>query len=353
MKKKYFIIVALLFLAISYTSILAVSSSPIDESEKYKIVLGRYLFYDTRMSYNLTKSCSSCHDPKFAFSDGYRQSSSADGYSVKRNAPSLLNVKYKTFFTWGDSTIKKLSQQLLFPMFNQHPNELGWTNNEAEIIARFENLPIYRTLFGKAFPKDNNPFVIKNYISAISNFEEQLVSFNSPYDLYLKGNKKTLNIQATAGMKLFYSAQLGCSNCHQLSEPVKNLTYYNTGLYNVETDGSYPSKDQGLFELTKNAIDKGKFRIPSLRNIMLTAPYTHDGSVETIGEMISIYQRGGRLISNSENAGDGRLNINKSNLINGFTLTLKEKENLIVFLYSLTDTSYLSNKNLLNPFNEN
>jgi len=353
MKKKYFIIVALLFLAILYINIFAVSSFPNDKSVKYKIELGRYLFYDTRLSYNQTKSCSSCHDPKFAFSDGYRQSSGADGYTVRRNAPSLLNVKYKTFFTWGDSSIKKLSQQLLFPMFNQHPNELGWTNNETEIIARFENQPIYITLFSKAFPKEDKPFAINNFITAITNFEEQLVSYNSPYDLYLRGNKNILNEQAIAGMKLFYSAQLGCNNCHQLQESKIKSAYFNTGLYNLDENGSYPSKDQGLFELTKNSNDKGKFRIPSLRNILLTAPYTHDGTVETIGQMISIYQRGGRLISNGENAGDGKLNINKSNLIKGFTLTSREKENLLAFLSSLTDTSYLRNNNLINPFNEN
>lgn len=353
MKKKYFIIFTLLFCIILYINIFKVSSLPNDESIKYKIILGRYLFYDTRLSYNQTKSCSSCHDPKFAFSDGYRQSSGADGYTLLRNAPSLLNVKYLTSFTWGDSTIKKLSQQLLFPMFNQHPNELGWTNNEAEIIARFENQPIYITLFSKAFPKDRKPFLIKNFITAIANFEEQLVSFNSPYDLHLKGNKKILNEQAIEGMKLFYSTQLGCSNCHHLQEPIKKANYYNTGLYNLNTDGSYPSKDQGLFEFTKNPKDKGKFRIPSLRNIMLTAPYMHDGSVETIEQIISIYQRGGRLISNGDNVGDGKLNINKSNLIKGFDLTTKEKENLIVFLSTLTDTSFLRNDNLLNPFNEN
>ncbi len=353
MKKKYFIIFALFFFAILYTNIFKLSSSPNIQTLKYKIALGRYLFYDTRLSYNQTKSCSSCHDPKFAFSDGYRQSSGADGYTVLRNAPSLLNIKFQTSYTWGDSNIKKLSQQLLFPMFNQHPNELGWANNEAEIIERFESQIIYRTLFSKAFPKDNKPFKINNFITAIANFEEQLVSFNSPFDLYIKGNKKILNKQAIEGMKLFYSPQLGCNNCHQLNEPIKKSTYFNTGLYNLNTDGSYPSIDQGLFGLTKNPKDKGKFRIPSLRNIMLTAPYMHDGSVETIEQIISIYQRGGRLINNGENAGDGKLNINKNNLIKGFTLTPNEKKNLIVFLSTLTDTSFLSNKNLLNPFNEN
>lgn len=353
MKKKYFTIVVLLFLAIFYTNIFAVLSSPKDESLKYKIALGRYLFYDTRLSYNQTKSCASCHDPKFAFTDGYRQSAGADGYTVRRNAPSLLNIKFQTSLTWGDSSIKRLSQQLLFPMYNQHPNELGWVNNESEIIARFENQPNYRTLFGKAFPKESNPFVINNYIIAITNFEDQLVSFNSPYNLYLKGNKKVLNDQAVEGMKLFYSVELGCSNCHQLQEPIQKNAYFNTGLYNVDNKGEYPSKDQGLFELTKNEKDKGKFRVPSLRNVLLTAPYTHDGSVETIEQMISIYERGGRIIKDGENAGDGKLNINKSKLINGFTITSKEKENLIIFLSTLTDTSYLRNNNMLNPFNEN
>ena len=353
MKKKYLIIVSFLFLAIFYTTIFAVFSSSNSITVKYKIELGRHLFYDTRMSYNQTKSCSSCHDPKFAFSDGYRQSAGADGYTVRRNAPSLLNIKFQTSFTWSDSSIKKLSQQILLPMFNTHPKELGWTNNESEIITRFKNIPIYKTLFSKAFPKENNPFIINNFVSAINLFEEQLVSFNSPYDLFLKGNKKQLSKQAIEGMKLFYSTKLGCSNCHQLKEPIKKLEYFNTGLYNVDSNGAYAANDQGLFELTKNSNDKGKFRIPSLRNIMLTAPYTHDGSVETIEQMIAIYQRGGRLVSNDQNVGDGSLNTNKSSLIKGFSISTIEKKNLIAFLSTLTDTSYLRNKSLLNPFNEN
>ncbi len=353
MKKKYFIIVVLFFLTIFYYNIATVFSSPNDKTVKYKIELGRYLFYDTRMSYNQTKSCSSCHDPNFAFSDGYRKSAGADGYTVKRNAPSLLNIKYKTSFTWGDSSIKKLSQQIVLPMFHQNPNELGWTNNEAQIIARVKSVLMYKTLFGKAFPKDHDPFITNNFISAICSFEEQLVSFNSSYDSYLKGNKKLLNAKAIEGMNLFNSTKLGCSNCHHLFEQYNKVQYFNTGLYNVDSFGSYPTSDQGLFEITKNVNDKGKFRVPSLRNCMKTAPYTHDGSVETIEQMISIYQRGGRLVINGENAGDGKLNIHKSNLIKGFTLTLNEKNNLIIFLSTLTDTSYLQKSSLLNPFNEN
>ena len=267
--------------------------------DKARANLGRHLFYDTQLSYNLTKSCVSCHDPKMAFTDGYRTSSGADGFNVKHNAISLLNVKYRTQYTWANTAINSLQKQIQFPFFNEHPTELGWKGQEQFILNRFAANANYQYLFRLAFPDQKMPFTIENIQQAIIAFEEQLVSFNAPYDLYNKGNLKVLNEQAVAGMKLFNSNKLGCAKCHSWEQPFEtNVAKFSSGI-----------------------------RIPSLRNIMITAPYMHDGSLENIFAVFQHYEE------------KYSLNLNK-----------KEQQELIAFFNALTDTSYLSNKELLNPF---
>jgi cytochrome c peroxidase len=267
--------------------------------DKARANLGRHLFYDTQLSYNLTKSCVSCHDPKMAFTDGYRTSSGADGFNVKHNAISLLNVKYRTQYTWANTAINSLQKQIQFPFFNEHPTELGWKGQEQFILNRFAANANYQYLFRLAFPDQKMPFTIENIQQAIIAFEEQLVSFNAPYDLYNKGNLKVLNEQAVAGMKLFNSNKLGCAKCHSWEQPFE--------------------KYESQFS--------AEIRIPSLRNIMITAPYMHDGSLENIFAVFQHYEE------------KYSLNLNK-----------KEQQELIAFFNALTDTSYLSNKELLNPF---
>lgn len=340
-----------MLLFVVLTKLLSATSTN-TSSHKARVLLGRYLFYDTRLSYNQLKSCASCHDPIFCFTDGYRTSAGADGYNVKRNAPSLINAKFLKNYTWADSSVHRLSEQMRFPFFNESPKELGIKGNEALILNRLKADPLYHKLFSAAFSGQQDPFTINNTIASIASFEETLVSFGSPYDRFLKGDARAMNEQAKKGMSLFFSEKLSCGKCHNSptlgvsQEPV----YCNTGLYNLDKDGSYPKSDQGLYELTGNSKDKGKFRIPSLRNVLLTAPYTHNGSVETIDDMIRIYANGGRVISNGINAGDGRLNIHKSNLVNGFNITGEEKRNLIAFLAALTDSTLLSNNSISNPF---
>jgi cytochrome c peroxidase len=266
---------------------------------KAKVNLGRHLFYDTKLSYNLTKSCVSCHDPKMAFTDGYRTSSGADGYNVKHNALSLINVKYRTQYTWANPAVTSLQMQIQFPFFNEHPTELGWKGQEQLILNRFEVDDKYQQLFKIAFPGQNKPINTTNIQQAIIAFEEQLVAYNAPYDQYLKGNQKAMNEQAIAGMKLFSSNKLSCIKCHSWEQPFKKYeANFSAGI-----------------------------RIPSLRNVMITAPYMHDGSLENITDVIQYY--------------------GKKQSIN---LTNTEQQALIAFFNALTDTSYLSNKEILNPF---
>jgi cytochrome c peroxidase len=344
--KLVLMLLIIIFSALSFTNPFA--NTVARTSNRDLQLLGRYLFYDTRLSYNQTKSCASCHDPSFAFSDGYRTSVGADGYPLKRNAPSLLNAISKMNLTWADSTIKDLNTQLNFPFFNQHPKELGW-NNEQAIVNRLENIDAYRDLFKKVFSAEKKPIHLKNIFSAIIAFEATIVSKGSLYDAYIDGNKSALTTDQQVGMKLFFSEQLKCGHCHswdQLNKPTK-ARFENIGLYNINNTGNYPDTDQGLFDISKKQSDKGKFRVPSLRNVLLTAPYTHDGTVSTIEEMIDIYVQGGRFIQTGELMGDGRINPYKTKLVQGFVLSKKEKQQLIAFLNSFTDTSYMQNKKLL------
>lgn len=315
-----------------------------------KTALGRWLFFDNRLSYNQQKSCASCHDPKFCFSDGYRTSAGADGFNVKHNAPSLINVVFQRNLTWADSSIHELAQQMRNPIFNENPRELGIKGHENLVLSNIASDSYYQKAFKEAFPNQPSPIQIDNIIKAIAAYETTLTSFNSKYDRYLKGDKKALNTQELAGLKLYQSERLQCAHCHDhptLSQK-QDLVYANTGLYNLA--GNYPLEDQGLYDITHNLQDCGKFRIPSLKNVMLTAPYTHNGSVETISEMIDIYAAGGRIILDGPFKGDGTKHPNKSYLIKGFQLSSLEKQQLLTFLNALTDTSNLHLEHWKDPF---
>ncbi|MEN9598427.1 MAG: hypothetical protein RL596_738 [Bacteroidota bacterium] len=344
--KLVLMLLVIIFFTLSFTS--SFTETVVNHSNGDLQLLGRYLFYDTRLSYNQTKSCASCHDPSIAFSDGYRTSVGVDGYALKRNAPSLINARYKASLTWGDSMVSSFSKQLPLPFFNQHPKELGWENEQA-IVERLQDYSAYKTLFKKNFGKEKNPINIKNIFKALAAFEETIIANGSVYDAYINGNTAVLTDNQKMGMQLFFSKKLKCGNCHAWEQPntIVKFTFENIGLYNINNSGNYPHTDQGLFEITKRQPDKGKFRVPSLRNVLLTAPYTHDGTVATIEEMIDIYASGGRDIKAGELIGDGRMNPNKSKLVSGFVLSKKEKQNLIAFLQSFTDTSYMQNKKLL------
>ncbi|MEO5562885.1 MAG: hypothetical protein ABIR18_05605, partial [Chitinophagaceae bacterium] len=177
-----------------------------------------------------------------------------------------------------------------------------------------------------------------------------------PYDKYRNGDSSALSSSAKQGMMLFFSDKLKCVSCHQPplftnAAITKNIDsiYFNTGLYNIHDSGSYPANDPGLRKITGKLSDDGRFKVPTLRNISLTAPYTHDGGVNSMEEMIDIYKRGGRKIDYDPYRGDGSLNPNKSDKITGFHLSNDEKRQLIDFLTALTDSSVLVNPAFQNP----
>lgn len=327
-----------------------------------KAELGRYLFYDRRLSINNTKACASCHAQEFSFTDSYNRSIGALGDLLQRNSRPLINIIFNKYLTAADSTLHFPEQQINNPMTNEHPVEMGIKGNEAMILQRLKADDIYREKFGKCFPEEKDPFTIKNIQWVITSFLKTIFSFDSPYDQYAFEKKQAvLNESQKKGMQLFFSDSLQCTNCHgginfstpSLKDENGNTAFYfNTGLYNMDDRGSYPGYDQGLIELTKNPGDMGKYKVPTLRNLAFTAPYFHDGSAATLEDVISGYENGGRNISTGSFAGDGRRNPYKHPMISGFHLNSQQRKELINFLLSLTDSSICRNPNYANPFKD-
>jgi cytochrome c peroxidase len=334
-------------------------SKKINAADENIIKLGRYLFYDRRLSVNNTRSCGTCHNPQFAFTDGYKRSLGVFADLHQRNTQPLFNLSYLKYFTAADSSFRSPFQQMDNPLFNSHPQEMGVKGNEEKILKRIKADKLYAALFTSAFPGQKEAINWEMIKGSISAFLFTIISANSAYDRYNKGDSSSLSISQKEGKKLFFSDKLKCSNCHggfNFSVPtVSNqkgdtIYYFNTGLYNINDEGEYPGYDQGLFQLTKNKQDIGKYRVPSLRNLAFTAPYFHDGSAENLEGVIDAYTSGGRNILLGDYKGDGRAHPEKSKLINGFIITLQQRMDLINFLFSLSDSAFINNPSIGNPF---
>jgi cytochrome c peroxidase len=329
-----------------------------------KAALGRWLFYDRRLSVNSSVACADCHRQAFAFADPRALSVGATGEPTTRNAMTLTNVAYNGRYTWANDGLKTLEQQALVPLTSAHPPEMGILEQELPaMLSRLRADDRYPALFRAAFPQDAEPVSLTNVVRAISTFVRTLVSFESPYDRYLRGDESALGEEARRGQALFRSDALKCGRCHgginfrmtpghRTNQDDETVAYHNTGLYNVSGDGSYPSADRGLFDVTRAPADMGRFKAPTLRNIAVTAPYMHDGSMATLDAVLDHYAAGGRVIASGPNAGDGRRSPHKSELVPGFRLTAEQKRDLLAFLDSLTDRAFLTNPAFADPFHE-
>jgi len=326
-----------------------------------KVDLGRFLFYDRRLSINETIACANCHKQNRAFSDGVKTAVGALGGIHPRNAMSLTNVTYNSAFNWANPLLKTLQQQHLVPMFNEFPVELGWSDREQPILDRLRIDPIYKEKFAQAFPNEIEPFSVGSVSKAIAAFVTTLISGNSAYDKQVYQNQvNAMSESARRGMELFNSERLECFHCHggfnftQSTNHTKTefieLEFHNNALYNINGSGAYPENGRGLWELTAQPADMGRFRAPTLRNIELTAPYMHDGSIDTLEEVLDHYARGGRNIATGEYAGDGSRSPYKSDLLVGFVITDQEKQDVINFLKSLTDWEFVCNERFSDPF---
>ncbi len=321
---------------------------------KEKVELGRHLFYDKRLSLNQTQSCASCHRVDLAFTDGKPRGVGSTGQLHPRGSMSLINVAYSPVLTWANPIVRRLEQQALVPLFGDHPVELGMTGKEDLLVRRLKSEPRYRKLFGGAFPGEAEPITVANAVKAIASFQRTLLAGDSPYDEYRRGDDpNAISESAKRGEALFFSERLECFHCHggfnftgtvdYLGKSFAEVEFHNTGLYNLPGKLSYPEPNVGLYEFTRQPDDIGKFKAPTLRNIAVTAPYMHDGSVKTLSAVIDHYAAGGRRIPAGPNAGNGFDNANKSEFIKSFELSVAEKADLLEFLKSLTDRSALTN----------
>ncbi|MCI0409174.1 MAG: di-heme enzyme [Acidobacteria bacterium] len=325
-----------------------------------KVELGRHLFYDRALSGNGTYSCASCHRQALAFTDGRTRALGSTGEIHPRSAMSLANVAYSVTLTWADPTLNRLEDQMLTPMFNLEPVELGLAGQEAALLERIESSTGYPPMFAAAFPENSDPITLLNLRRAIASFERTLLSGSAPYDrLVYRGDSGALSESALRGMRLFFSDRLNCSRCHggftfsgpvafEELEPIAP-TFHNTGLYNLGGTGRYPEDNTGLFGFTRKEEDMGRFRAPTLRNVELTAPYMHDGSIATLSEVLTHYASGGRTLAEGPEAGVGRENPHKSDLIRGFDLDESQQSDLIEFLKSLTDRSFVTDPRFSDP----
>ncbi len=274
-----------------------------------RINLGKKLFYDPILSRDSSISCNSCHLQEFAFTDANPTSIGIEGRLGKRNAMSLANVAYANFLQ-RESGVPTLEMQVLVPI--QEHNEMDF--NIVAVAEKMNEDPNYRKLSYDAYGKLPDAFVITRAIAA---FERTFLSGNSKYDT------NQLSEPEQRGMALFFSDSLACSSCHG-TFLFTNQQPENNGLYEQYTDS-------GRYILTGLQEDIGRFKTPTLRNIELTSPYMHDGSISSLEEVIAHYESGGM---NHEN---------QSAMLKGFTLTETEREELIEFLNSLTDYEFTQN----------
>ena len=325
-----------------------------------KVQTGRRLFYDVRLSGNQTQSCGSCHLQRLAFTDGRAQAVGSTGQVAPRGSPSLVNVAYDSTLTWANPALVTLEAQMEVPLFGTRPVELGITDaNKRRILARIQRDPWYARHFRRAFPDLRRPISWTTIIRSIAAFERSIISADSRYDRYLRGQAK-LTAAQRRGMNLFMGERTGCSHCHgtfifsdqatYVGAPDERPLFHNTGLYNIGGTGAFPPDNQGVFSITGRAQDMGRFKAPTLRNVALTAPYMHDGSIPTLAAAIDHYAAGGRLITSGPFAGDGRANPYKDPLISGIALSARDRADLVAFLKSLTDTSVTSNPRFADPF---
>lgn len=278
--------------------------------------LGKKLFFDPIMSADSSVSCATCHLPELAFSDNQAVSQGVESRPGTRNSSPLFNVAYHPYFT-REGGVPTLEMQVLVPI--QEHNEFDF--NIVLVVERLAQDSNYQAMAQLAYDREPDAFVITR---SLANFERSLLSGYSRYDQHFNydlGN--ILTASELRGRDLFFSEKTNCANCHS-DFNFTNYSFQNNGLYD-----NY--EDAGRFRLTGLEADRALFKAPSLRNVELTAPYMHDGSMTSLEEIVEHYDSGGKSSPQ------------KSNLIRPLNLTDTEKNDLVQFLKSLTDEAFISN----------
>lgn len=278
-----------------------------------RVMLGKKLFFDPIVSKDSSVSCASCHLPELAFADTNRFSFGVENRLGKRNSPSILNIVYHKGFM-RDGGMTSLEMQVLAPV-QEH---VEMDNNVLIIVEKMKNNLEYVNLSKRAYNREPDPYVFTHAISA---YERTLIKADSKYDKYYKGNKDALSKSEKRGLALFKSKRTNCSECHS-GILFSDFSIKNNGLYELNY------ADSGRMRVSLNEADRDLFKVPSLRNVAITQPYMHDGSLATLEAVIEHYNKGGEKHKQ------------KSDLIKPLSLSIREKEDLVNFLKSLTDNEY-------------
>ena len=257
---------------------------------KSKIELGKILFFDPRISESGTISCNSCHNVMAGGDDARATSIGLGGKKGKRSAPTVWNSAFLTVQFW-DGRSPDLEDQAKGPITN--PIEMGMKSHDVA-LERIKQIPGYKKLFFDAYPKEKQPMNIQNAVNAIASYERTLITPGSRFDKYMKGNKKAMSAQEIRGMKTVET--VGCTACHfgpNFSGAIPPEKEGNFQKFpqnpNPEIVKKYNlSEDLGRYEVTKKEEDKNVFRVPTWRNVALTAPYFHNGSVKTLEEAVRV-----------------------------------------------------------------
>jgi cytochrome c peroxidase len=315
-----------------------------------KVALGEKLFFDGRLSVDGTVACATCHDPARAFTDGKPTSVGVHGQVGQRNAPTVMNALYNKFQFW-DGRVRTLEEQAALPIVN--PIEMGQPTVDAAVKAISE-IPEYRKAFQKAFGgAPNGPDLLR----AIAAYERTLLSFDSPFDRFMNGDNNAIDDAAKRGWALF-NGQARCNRCHAVSRTLPNLTNFNDNdFHNIgigiirhhvvplarEAEKKVKSDPKsvddaaiqsemsvlGRFLVTKKESDTASFKTSTLRNLLLTGPYFHDGSQATLWDVIDHY-----------NKGDGIQNPWLDQDMQPLALQESQIDDLVAFLASVTSREY-------------
>lgn len=304
-----------------YQEFPAIIDNPRNPITTDKVILGKMLFYEKRLSGDNTVACASCHQPEFAFSSKNNAvNPSVGGQANFRNVPPIFNVGFYSSYFWDGRT-----NDLELMFYHDISDITIFQNNPDSVKSRLQSDKDYPDLFQRAFK--TKEITIELIADAIAAFVRTIVSGDSKYDRYVRGQKNALNESEIRGMNLFFSERTKCGTCH-VPPLFTDMDFHSTGI----TTHYF---DFGRFYVSYNNGDRGKFRTPTVRNAELTNPFMHNGEIETLEELIEHYNKGGRLF------------INKSNLIKPLFLTSAEKDDLLAFIKALTDINLIRDKRYL------
>ncbi|MBL7837804.1 MAG: cytochrome-c peroxidase [Bacteroidetes bacterium] len=288
------------------------------EPIKDKTELGKLLFFDTRLSLDSSISCASCHLPEFAFADTTALSKGVGSKFGLRNAPSVMNVKFRDQFFY-DGRAKDIEDQVHFPV--EDPLEMNLSFDAA--VKRIAENPQYLEAFKRFYGEAPNR---KHVANAIAEFERSLESSNTPYDDFMNDKPSMFSASAQRGMDVFLSDKAKCFDCH-FGPDFTGDEFRNIGLFNGKD-----WNDSGRYKVTGLSADIGKFKVPGLRNVAVTGPYMHNGAFKTLSDVIDYYNQPDKFVPNAINR--------DSALAKPLNLTAQEKEDLLNFLLSLTDKRF-------------